>query len=143
MPVTIGTIVPDFHFQTADGSGQLSEELRKAEKTLLIFSRYLGCPFCQLDLLSYCEEYIRFQEKHTQILLVLQSAPETIRRQTLLPAIPFSIICDPDMELYRLFQIPSAKSTLSMMALNGKFLKKTAALLKRGLKHGAYEGNEQ
>ncbi len=47
------------------------------------------------------------------------------------------------MELYQLFQIPSAKSTLSMIALNGKFLKKAFGLFRRRLKHGAYEGNEQ
>ena len=143
MPLTIGTIAPDFRFQTADDSGLLSEELQKAEKTLLIFSRYLGCPFCQLDLLSYCEEYARFREKNAQILLVLQSAPETLRQQTLAKEVPFHLISDPQQELYHLYDVKPAASILKMLRLNGKLLKKASALMKRKLKHGAYEGNEQ
>ena len=143
MPLTIGTIAPDFRFQTADGSGLLSEELQKAEKTLLIFSRYLGCPFCQLDLLSYCEEYARFREKNAQILLVLQSAPETLRQQTLAKEVPFHLISDPQQEVYHLYDVKPAASMLKMLRLNGKLLKKASALMKRKLKHGAYEGNEQ
>ena len=143
MPLTIGTTAPDFRFQTADGSGLLSEELQKAEKTLLIFSRYLGCPFCQLDLLSYCEEYARFREKNAQILLVLQSSPETLRQQTLAKEVPFLLISDPQQELYHLYEVKPAASMLKMLRLNGKLLKKASALMKRKLKHGAYEGNEQ
>ena len=143
MPLTIGTVAPDFHFQTGDGNGLLSEELQKAEKTLLIFSRYLGCPFCQLDLLSYCEEYARFREKNAQILLVLQSSPETLHQQTLAKEVPFHLISDPQQELYHLYEVKPAASMLKMLRLNGKLLKKASALMKRKLKHGAYEGNEQ
>ena len=53
---------------------------------------------------------------------------------------PFEIICDPQMALYRRFDIQPAKSKLG---LAGKqVLYKLASAEKLGLKHGLYEGDE-
>ena len=143
MNISKGSKAPDFSYVTVKGTGQLAQKIQEAEKTILVFSRYLGCPLCQLNLLSYCEEYARIQQKNAQILLVLQSSLETLQNQTLVKEPPFDIISDPNMELYQLFHVPAAKNMLSMLALNGKLLKKAFALSRRKLKHGAYEGNEQ
>ena len=135
----------DFQYQTAYEEGkQFSDKVREADKTVLIFSRYLGCPFCQLDLLEYCAEYHRFREKNAQIVLVLQSSPETLRQQTLIEQIPFEVVCDPKGVLYQLYDVNATSSPLAMInPFDRKLWKKAASLLKQHLKHGAYEGNEQ
>lgn len=134
----------DFRYCTAYSEGlALSDTLQKANKTFLLFSRYMGCPLCQVDMLELCEEYSRFMEKKAQILVVLQSSPETIRSQTVLREPPFEIICDPQGVLYELYHVKSAPSTLKMIKPGKKLFHKVGKLLKYKLKHGAYEGNEQ
>lgn len=134
----------DFTYCTADRKGlKLSDTLQKADKTFLLFSRYMGCPFCQVDMLELSEEYSRFTEKEAQILVVLQSAPETIRSQTVLKEPPFEIICDPKGTLYELYGVKTAASTQKMIKPGKKLFRKAGLLLKYRLKHGAYEGNEQ
>lgn len=135
---------PDFTYQTANEQGfTLYDTLKQADKTFLYFSRYLGCPFCQVDILELCEQYERFTEQNAQVLLVLQSSPETIREQSVLKEPSFPIICDPDMQLYQLYQVRSAEKMSKMIRPNKKLFHKISVLLKKGLKHGKYEGNEQ
>lgn len=134
----------DFDYCTAHSEGlRLSDTLQKADKTFLFFSRYMGCPFCQVDMLELCEEYTRFTEKKAQVLVVLQSTPETIGSQTVLKEPPFEIICDPKGKLYDLYHVKSAANILKMIKPGKKFFRKAGKLLKHKLKHGAYEGNEQ
>ncbi|MBQ8598802.1 MAG: AhpC/TSA family protein [Oscillospiraceae bacterium] len=134
----------DFTYCTANKEElKLSDTLQKADKTFLLFSRYMGCPFCQVDMLELSEEYSRFVEKNSQILVVLQSAPETLRSQTVPNEPPFEIICDPKGSLYKLYGVKVAASTLKMIKPGKKLFRKTVKLLKYRLKHGAYEGNEQ
>ncbi len=135
----------DFLFHTADQENiRLSDKVREASKTVLIFSRYLGCPLCQVDILDLCAQYERFKEKNAQILLVLQSSAETVRSQNLVDKIPFTVICDPNAELYALYDVKTAKNALQMInPLDRKLWQKARKLLKNKLKHGAYEGNEQ
>ena len=135
----------DFLFNTAEQENLcLSEKVQEADKTLLIFSRYLGCPLCQVDILEFCDQYERFREKDTQILLVLQSSAETIRNQTLVDKIPFTVICDPEAKLYELYDVKTAKKALQMInPFDLKLWRKAKKMMKNKLKHGTYEGNEQ
>lgn len=135
----------DFSYHSVDGDKkQLSAKVQEADKTVLYFSRYMGCPFCQVDMVELCEEYPRLREKNVQLLLVLQSAPETVRNQTLIKDFPFEVVCDPEGTLYRLYGVKTASSMLKMInPLDRKLWKKIRSLLKHKLKHGAYEGNEQ
>lgn len=133
----------DFTYHCAHGEEkQLSRKVQETEKTFLYFSRYIGCPFCQLDIMELCGEYHRFREKNAQFILVLQSTAETIRNQS--QDFPFDVACDPEGKLYELYGVKSASSALKMInPLDKKLWKKAALLLKHKLKHGDYEGNEQ
>ncbi len=138
-----GQTAPDVIYQTADKSQvKLFDKLKEAEKTFLIFLRYMGCPFCQVDIMELCEEYGRFTAEKTQVVLVLQSKVETVRSQTLVPQIPFDIACDPEMKLYELYGVEAAASMGKMLRPNKQLFHKTGMILKKKLKHGAYEGNE-
>ncbi len=135
----------DFTYHCSDGEEKLlSAKVREADKTFLYFSRYMGCPFCQVDILDLCEEYYRFREKNAQLLLILQSSPETISGQTLVRDFPFEVVCDSDGKLYELYGVKAASSMLKLInPMDKKLWRKLRTLLKHKLKHGAYEGNEQ
>lgn len=110
-------------------------------KTALVFLRYYGCPICRLDMHRFAEGYGQIQKTGGQLLVVLQSDPKTLSEQIQADTFPFTILCDPDMELYRQLSIDPAASMLKMMSLKalGKILKSK----KQGFSHGQYEGNEQ
>ncbi len=141
--IPVGAVAPDFSYIGVHGERKLSRKLSEAEQTLLFFSRYLGCPFCQVDILELCEQYGAFQNKKAQVILVLQSRVETLRSQTLVKEIPFDVACDPEGRLYELYGVEAAATMGKMLKPNKQLFRKAGQLLRRKLKHGAYEGNEQ
>lgn len=143
--INAGDKMPDFVFDTPFASGvKLSEKVREADKTVLLFLRYYGCTLCQLDIHDYAAAYDRIRAKNAQLLVVLQSPPSTINAQIKEGDLPFDIVCDPDMGLYKELELGVASSKLTM--ISPKELPKFAAKRKRmeqlGLEHGAYEGEE-
>ena len=67
-----GMKAADFTYCTAFKEGiTLSEKVKEADKTFLIFLRYMGCTSCQVDIMDYSDEYARFKEKNAQIVLVV------------------------------------------------------------------------
>lgn len=135
--------MPNFVCRTPFASEKpLYEILQKVKgKTALVFLRYYGCPICQLDLRGFAEGYGRILETGGQMLVVLQSDPKKLAEQIQEDTFPFSIVCDPEGELYRQLSIDPAPSMVKMLSLKalGKILKSK----KQGFVHGAYEGNEQ
>ncbi len=111
----------------------------KFDNTVVLFLRYYGCSVCQLDLLEYKDRYNELKSKNAEVVIVLQSTPESLDKQA--GEFPYQIICDSEMELYKKFEIKPAKSTFGMLSLKlFSRLKKVKAL---GLEHGDYEGDEK
>ncbi len=143
--MAVGTQAIDFTFDTLkEKNVKLYDKLKEANKTYLIFLRYYGCTACQLDIMELIDEYHRFVEKNAQVLLVLQSTPESILAQHKGPEIPFTIVCDPDQKIYKLYQLPAAQSKEELLPADqmDNFMQKVARCQARGLEHGTYEGEE-
>ena len=146
--ITKGSKAADFTYRTAFKEGiVLSDKAKQADKTFLIFLRYMGCTSCQVDIMDYSEQYGRFQEKNAQIVLVLQSSPEIMRAQTTEENPPFDIVCDPTMELYKIYELPAAASKEVMIDRNdpasvARLQYKRNKAAEHGLTHGEYEGEE-
>lgn len=139
--VITGEKAPDFTYNTVFENGlRLSDTVKKAKKTFLVFLRYFGCRSCQLDLRDYTAQYSRFVEKDAQLLVVLQSTQESLKTQTKPEDVPYAIICDPEQTLYHFYDIPAAASKEAMASQRGKERVAIAAGL--GIVHGEYEGNE-
>ncbi|MBS4784730.1 MAG: redoxin domain-containing protein [Clostridiales bacterium] len=139
--VSFGDKAIDFTYNTPYGKTMtLSEKVKQADKTYLIFLRYYGCTICQLDIKAYRENYQKFLDKNAQILLVLQSEPSTIAEGITEAELKFDVACDPNQELYKAYQIGAAKNKLGLASI--KTIRKMQAAKKSGLVHGAYEGNE-
>lgn len=140
-----GTKLTDFSFDTPFESGvKLSEKVKGANKTVLLFLRYYGCTICQLDMREYANAYADFTAKGAQLLVVLQSPPSTIQGQMKQGDLPYDIVCDPDMGLYKTFELGVAPSKEKMLnpADAPKFMEKKAKIEEYGMSHGAYEGEE-
>ena len=143
--VTTGTQAIDFTYNTPFMQGiKLSDKVKEVDKTFLLFSRYFGCTLCQLDMLEYREAYERFRAKGAQILFVLQSPPETINAAVQDGDYPFEIVCNPDMSLYALYELPAAGSKVQLVSpgILKAIQQKRKKIAEHGLEHGAYEGEE-
>ena len=135
--------IPDFTFATPfETELRFSQVLRKVSgKTALVFLRYYGCPICQLDLHRYAQRAEAIDATGGQLLVVLQSDPGLLAEQIGPETFPYTIVCDPEQKLYRMLSIDPAVSMLKMMSLSA--VKKGISAVRKGYKHGAYEGNEQ
>jgi peroxiredoxin Q/BCP len=133
-----GDDAPDFTVDSVN-MGRVTLSDYRGYKTLLIFSRYFGCPNCQLEF----DELREFLKSHTslEVLYVNQSLPETARKFIEGKDIDFPVIAQPKVngkyELYELYGI----SNLNPLSLIEIFFKGRRAR-RLGKRHGPYEGVE-
>lgn len=136
----VGDILPDFRYETPFERGLLmSSTACKANRTALVFLRYYGCTLCQYDMHEIADNYQHILGGGAQLLVVLQSEPKKLVRQLAPDAFPFSIVCDPQQELYHRFEIMPARSKESM--LDSATLRKIEKA-RQLFSHGEYEGEE-
>ena len=107
---------------------------------ILAFLRYYGCTICQLDIMEFNKLYEKFEEMGADVKIVLQSVPEVIKAADKEVKLKFEIICDPEQELYKKFEIKVAESLDELKA--GNIVEKVTEAKSMGLSHGEYEGNE-
>lgn len=140
--LTVGEKMPNFTYDTPyEQNLTLAETAGKAPKTALVFLRYYGCPICQLDIQELADSYAEITAKGGQLLVVLQSKPELLAEKLgSKDALPYPIICDPEMKLYKDFCIEPAASMAKMA--DAKVMLKIAKATAKGYKHGEYEGEE-
>ncbi len=139
--VKVGDKLPDFVYDTPFETGvRLGQTAQKAARTAVLFLRYYGCTMCQYEIHQYAVEYEKIRAAGGQVLVVLQSAPETLREQVKPGELPFDVICDPEQKLYRLLEIAPAAERVKVTdpAALEKIEKKNAA----GFQHGKFEGDE-
>lgn len=134
--------MPEFSFDTPFAAGcSLDNVLARVEgRTALVFLRYYGCTLCQYDMHQYAQAKDQIASTGGQMLVVLQSAPQKLAEQIKPDDFPFDIICDPEAELYKKFEISPAESKLKMA--DAKALSKMAKARANGFSHGDYEGEE-
>lgn len=137
----------DFVFDTPFEKGlRLSEVVKDADKTLLIFLRYFGCTSCQMDMIDLAAEAGSFKAKNTQVLVALQSREDIVKNGVEQFKLPFKIICDPKAGIYSLYEVASAGNKEGLMPKTpeeaAKFAAKRESHAGLGLTHGEYEGDE-
>jgi peroxiredoxin len=145
--LSAGDTFPDFEFHTAKGETRtVLEVIRNRKKTVFWLLRYIGCTSCRYDIQTISEKYQKFLDLDTQVLVVLQSPPETIREEEGAHSFPMEIICDPEFEIYNRFSVASAPDKAGLQPTEPAEVKKMRAKRERiqaaGIVHGKYEGNE-
>ena len=79
-----GNRMPDFKFCTpyaGEGSVRGLMEDGPYHRFAFIFLRYYGCTLCQYDMHRYTETYSEITAGGGGFCVVLQSGPETVRRE--------------------------------------------------------------
>ncbi len=114
------------------------EELIGKEKIVLIFSRYFGCPICQLDLNMLMEKISEIRNKGAKLLYVTQSGEKVAKEFIEKYKIDFPVIPSTKDELYAQYGL-GLMTAGAVAKVRSKFKEAT----KLGLQHGDYEGWEK
>lgn len=140
MIVRENEFIENFIYDTAYETGKDYFKSKGSKIGILAFLRYYGCTICQLDIMEFNKLYEKFEEAGVDIKIVLQSTQEIIKEADKEIRLKFEIICDPQQELYKKFEIGAATSLEALKA--GNIAEKVAEAKSMGLSHGEYEGNE-
>ncbi len=141
----VGDVMPNFTFRTAyQPACTINSSLRG--KTVFWVLRYIGCTSCRYDVHVMAQRYGEFLDKGAQIMVVMQSDPAVVREELKDEKLPFEIICDTNMDIYRALEINPAASKEDMASKDPadieKMNKKREAIKASGFTHGKYEGDE-
>ena len=118
--LAVGEKMLDFTAAGAFGPEEaLSSRVGKG-KTAIVFLRYYGCTLCQYDIHTYAEHYQEIVGDTGKLFVVLQSTPESIKKQMTRETLPFEIICDPEGKLYKEFEINPAKDKEELGGSSGR-----------------------
>jgi len=114
------------------------EKLVGDQKIVLIFSRYFGCPICQLDLKTLLERKSEIEGRGARILYITQSNENIAREYIEKENINFPVIPSSRDELYKEYGL-GLMNAEAIKEVRTKFKEAT----KLGFEHGEYEGWEK
>ncbi len=140
MKFETGNKLEPFICDTIEQDGVSAEQLVGGKPTMFLFLRYYGCRICQLDLRDLDRGYEQIMQAGGQVVVILQSRREVLEKAAAEKPFPYTVICDPDQELYRKFEILPAADKEELRGGDSPAKAKRAADM--GLIHGEYEGNE-
>lgn len=145
MKLHVGAKLPDFTFKTAyDVTKSVANDVY-GKKTVFWVIRYIGCTICRYDVHVLARLHEQFKAKGAQVFVVMQSDPAVVREELKEAGIPFDIVCDPSMAIYKQFEIPCAADKTELAGNEAQMARlqvKGAAAKACGFVHGAYEGDE-
>lgn len=75
------------------------------KKVVLAFFRYAGSPICNYRIHELREEYSQFISDNFEVIVVFESTEETLKEYTTDVDIPFIVVADPELKLYKKFSV--------------------------------------
>ena len=141
----VGDKLPNFEFKNAYDVTKTVEKDVLGKKTVFWVIRYIGCTICRYDVHVLAQLHEQFKAKGVQVFVVMQSDPAIVREELKEANIPFDIVCDPAMAIYKQFEIPCAADKAELGGNEAQMARlqvKGAAAKGCGFVHGAYEGDE-
>lgn len=135
--LVIGDAAPVFSAKTVDG-GEVSTEGLKGKASIAIFTRYVGCPICQMHVAGLREIEREVREAGGEILVFFRSGNERLAEYFREFKHEFSVLGDPNGKIYKSFGVRGSLAGY----LSPKTLRAAARAGKSGYKHGAFEHGE-
>ena len=77
----------------------------KGSKVWLAFFRYASCPLCNLRVNEMIRKYSELEKNGLKIITVFQSPLSSVLKHVGKQDLPFPLICDPEQELYQLYNV--------------------------------------
>jgi len=136
--ISVGDKAPLFKLESFNAGSIDLAELLGDQKVVLIFSRYFGCPLCQLDLKELMERNSEIEEKGAKILYITQSGEKVANEFIEKERIKFPVIPSSKDELYAEYGLGVMDSE-AIKQVKVRFKES----IKAGIKHGEYEGWEK
>jgi len=102
-----GLKAPEFSEVDIHGEIHTMEKYR-GRKWMLSFFRYASCPMCNFRVHQLIQEYEDWKKLDFRILTVFESSKESIEKYVGKQDVPFPIIPDPGLSLYRSYQVESS-----------------------------------
>lgn len=138
MDVQEGDKAPLFKLESYNSGIIDLKELIGKQKIVITFSRYFGCPICQVDLRELMTRKAEIEKKGAMILYITQSGEKVANQYIEKEKMDFPVIPSSKDELY-------AKYGLGIMTAEA--VKQIPLKLKKikeyGFEHGEYEGWEK
>lgn len=96
-------------FRMADlESNLVSLDSYRGSHLLLSFQRYAGCPLCNLRIHELAEATPKLRARGIEILAFMESPRESILKALKGEHLPYPIVPDPELEVYRLYGVGSS-----------------------------------
>ncbi len=134
-----GSTAPDFSFDTPWETSLQFYAVMGKTPTVLFFLRYVGCPICQMKISEIIHDWELFKKEKVQVLVVLQSPPESVKKQLYGEEISFKIICDSGGKVFSLYGVKPG-GILGYIA--PPVIAQAVKATRKGFKHGKKEGKE-
>ncbi|MBY8992149.1 MAG: redoxin domain-containing protein [Candidatus Lokiarchaeota archaeon] len=136
--ITEGSEAPLFKLDSYNAGNIDLASLIGDQKIVLIFSRYFGCPICQVDFKELLKRKAEIEEKNAKILYITQSGEKIAKEYIEKENVDFPVIPSSKDELY-------AEYGLGVMTSDAvkQIPLKLKEVQKHGFKHGEYEGEEK
>jgi thioredoxin-dependent peroxiredoxin len=116
-------------FTVIDSKGETIQlENYRGKKVFLAFFRYASCPVCNFRMNEIIQNYEAIQSKGYVFVAVFESNNETLQSYLTETEVPFPIVGDPELVLYKKYGVQ--KSFWRMVG--SMFNKKTKSNLKEG-----------
>lgn len=119
------------NFEAVDTNGEIIKlSSYKGQKVFIAFFRYAGCPVCNFRIHELIENYDSIRSKGYKIVAIYESNNDTLREYIKETPIPFTVIGNPNLRLYKEYRVE--KSFWKM--LGSAFKKQPKEAMKKGNK---------
>lgn len=135
--IKVGDKAPLFKLDSYNAGTIDLGELIGNQKIVIIFSRYFGCPICQLDFNILLEAVPEIIAKGAKLLYITQSGEKVAKEYIEKYNVDFPVIPSSRKELYAEYGL-GLMNAGAVAKVRSKFKEAT----ERGFVHGDYEGWE-
>jgi Peroxiredoxin len=105
MSLNIGEKVPSFDIKDINDQ---KVEIEEGKKYIISFHRYMGCVWCQMDIIKLLKEKDKIKEKGVEVIIFIQSPKEVVKEYLKdFPDFPFRLVPDPEKKVYNIFGVES------------------------------------
>ena len=98
--LNLGDKAPQFTLESYNAGTIDLEQLIGEQKIVLIFSRYFGCPVCQVDLRHLLKRVDEIRDKGAKVIYITQSGEKVAKEYIEAQNIDFPIVESSKDELY-------------------------------------------
>ena len=120
MRIRPGDHAIDFLAHDVDGQPQSLDRYR-GEPLLLQFYRYAGCAMCDLRLHDFAREYPALRDRGLRVVAFFHSSSDRLRGHLRDRALPFTVVGDPSLDVYRRYGVEASGLRLLWSAAKPSF----------------------